>query len=62
MLKECSYSGCGDRRVHWCNPYILRGKPQQIEVPDDYKFEKVYCSFECAIYDGSYSMKDGWII
>ena len=59
MLKVCSYSGCGDRRQHWCEPFTPRGL-QHVEVPDDHQ-GRVYCSFECAIYDGAYSLKDGWI-
>lgn len=31
-----------------------------IEVPDDYE-GRAYCSFECAVYAGAYSMKDGWL-
>jgi hypothetical protein len=32
MLIPCHYSGCGDRRRHWCDPYTPRGQ-QQVEVP-----------------------------
>ena len=56
---QCNYSGCGDRRSNYENPEP-RGKPLMVEVPDDHD-GPVYCSFECAIYDGAYSAKTGWI-
>jgi hypothetical protein len=55
----CSYAGCGDRRSHYENPEP-RGKPLMVEVSDDHA-GPAYCSFECAIYDGAYSIRTGWI-
>ena len=59
-FRYCSYDKCGDRRVHWERPFTPRG-PQKIMVPDDYTGTRQYCSFECAIYDGAYSVQKGWI-
>ena len=50
-MLPCAFKDCGERRIHWCDPYTKRGT-QHVEVKDDYE-GKVYCSFECAIYDGA---------
>ena len=56
----CNYKDCGLRRKHWCEPNVPRGT-QYVEVKDNYN-GPVYCSFEYAILDGAYSLKDGWLI
>jgi hypothetical protein len=38
------------------NKHKCRTKDCKNKVDDDY----IYCSFECAIYDGVFSIKDGW--
>jgi hypothetical protein len=58
-MVPCSYANCGDRRIHWCQPDVPRGT-QMIQVEDDHT-GPMYCSFECAMYDGAYSLKEGWI-
>ena len=59
--RQCSYKDCKSRRVHYERQDIPRGI-QYVEVPDDYSNDlNVYCSFTCAIMDGSYDVKTGWI-
>jgi hypothetical protein len=53
---DCSYSKCGDYRVHHEKPDIARGQ-QKIEVPDDF-IGKAYCSCTCAILDGAMSLRN----
>jgi hypothetical protein len=51
MIRTCSYSGCGNRRVHHERPHEMR-KPVTFEVPDDVTEDiPVYCSLECSYYD-----------
>ena len=50
-MLPCSYAKCGERRIHWDQPYTPRGT-QMVPVPDNYYGGTQYCSFECAIYDG----------
>lgn len=53
MKRPCSYKECSFRRAHYERQDTARGI-QYVEVPDDYPFEKKqYCSFTCAIMDGS---------
>lgn len=53
----CSYSQCAQRRLHFTTPDQDRSH-QMVEVDDSCK-GKVYCSFTCAILDGSMSVKGG---
>jgi len=47
----CSYSKCGERRVHWCDPFTSRGQ-QMVEVPDNRDpTQKQYCSLTCQMLD-----------
>lgn len=48
----CSGPGCADHRRHWYDPDTPRGV-QMVEVPDDFKGDKAYCSLTCAILDGA---------
>jgi len=59
--RPCNYKECSSRRIHHERPDEPRGI-QYVEVPDDFPLEgKTYCSFTCAIMDGSYDLKKGWI-
>lgn len=58
MIRTCSYSGCGNRRVHWERPHENR-KPVTFEVPDDVTEDiPVYCSLECSYYDDNSKKAD----
>ncbi len=46
----CSYSKCGDRRIHYEQPDTLRGT-QYIRITGNHT-GPMYCSMECAMYDG----------
>ena len=57
---NCSYEYCGERRRHWCDPDTPRGT-QKVEVPDDFDDNKeAFCSLDCAIMAGRFSVKTGW--
>jgi hypothetical protein len=50
MIRKCSYSGCGDRRIHYERPDEKRPH-REIEVPDNYPLDRpVHCSIECMLY------------
>lgn len=59
IWKPCSYSGCRSRRTHFESEEMRLH--QLVEVGDDFAGERQYCSLECAIYDGAYSVTKGWI-
>lgn len=50
MRVECSYEGCGERRIHHERPDEPRGKVL-VEVPDGHD-DETYCSITCAAMDG----------
>jgi len=62
MKKACNRTetGCKGREPSWSNPDqdTLRD-PQYIEVSDNHQ-GPVYCSYECAAYDGAFSVKTGY--
>lgn len=56
MKRPCSYNECSSRRVHHERQDTPRGT-QYIEVPDNIpQDKKAYCSFTCAIMDGSMTL------
>lgn len=59
---KCFYDRCGDRRIHHERPDTPRPH-RTAKVPDDYVVHKPwYCSYECAILDGAYSVTKGWLL
>ena len=56
----CSYEGCSNRRAHWATPDVMRNH-RKVEVADTFNENEdlAYCSFECALLDGSFSLKKG---